>query len=97
MNYHQLKISERILSKLKDKHKVNVEEIWECFINRTGGFLEDTRENNKTEPPTMWFIAQTDTGRLLKVVFIQVDVDIYEIKTAFIPNLIEVKLYDKYA
>jgi hypothetical protein len=49
MKHHQLKASERILKKLKDKHQVRIEEVWECFMNRGGGFLEDTRVNNRTE------------------------------------------------
>lgn len=97
MKHHQLKISERILKKLKDKHRVKIEEVWECFINRIGGFLEDTRTSHRTEPPTMWFIAETDKGRLLKVVFMELSDGNYEIKTAYEPNDTEVTIYEKYS
>jgi len=97
MKHHRLKASERILKKLNDKHRVKIEEVWECFINRVGGFLEDTRVNNRTEPPTMWFIAETDKGRQLKIVFIELDDGNYEIKTAYEPNVTEVKIYEKYS
>jgi hypothetical protein len=97
MKHHRLKASERILKKLNDKHRVKIEEVWECFINREGGFLEDTRVNNRTEPPTMWFIAETDKGRQLKIVFIKLDDGNYEIKTAYEHNVTEVKIYEKYS
>ncbi len=97
MKYYQLKINERILKKLYEKHRVKIEEAWECFINRTGGFLEDSRINHRTEPPTMWFIAKTDKGRRLKIVFMKLNNGIYEIKTAYEPNETEVTIYEKYA
>jgi hypothetical protein len=65
-------------------------------MNRSGGFLEDTRLDHKTEPPTLWFIAKTDELRLLKVVFMELNGQ-YEIKTAYEPNENEVKIYEKYA
>jgi hypothetical protein len=45
----------------------------------------------------MWFIAETDSGRLIKIVFIELDDGSYEIKTAYEPNVIEVKIYEKYS
>lgn len=97
MSSNQLKISPRIVEKLKNKHQVSPDEIWECFLNRRQGFLEDTRLNHKTMPPTFWFISKTDHGRLLKVVFIELDNGTYEIKTAYPPNTNEVNIYEKYA
>ena len=91
------KISKRIVEKLKIKHKVSVNEVVETFLNRTLGFLEDTRLNHKTEPPTLWFIAETDRGRLLKIVFMIVEEGTYEIKTAYEPNQAELQIYEKYA
>lgn len=92
-----LKISQRILTKLKERHCVKIAEIMECFLNRAGGFLEDTRLDHKTEPPTLWFIGKTDALRLLKIVFIELNDGQYEIKTAYEPNQVEVKIYEKYA
>ena len=91
------KISQRIIAKLKSKHKVDRKEILECFLNRTGGFLEDTREEHKTEPPTMWFIAETNKERKLKIVFMELANGKYEIKTAYEPNKIEVRIYENNA
>lgn len=41
MAFAKLKLGNRIKQKLLEKHHVVVDEIWECFLNRTGGFLED--------------------------------------------------------
>lgn len=91
-------ISERIRQKLAEKHGVIAEEVTECFLNRAGRFLEDTREEHRTEPPTQWFIAETDAGRALKVVFVEnVSKGTIEIKTAYEPNQTEVRIYDKYS
>lgn len=90
-------ISAAVAKKLSEKHHVTRDEIEECFYNREKGLLEDTREQHKTAPPTMWFIAETDVGRCLKVVFVEHDNDTYEIKTAYEPNAEEVRIYEKYA
>jgi hypothetical protein len=50
-----------------------------------------------TIPPTMWFVAKTDSGRLLKVVFIERGELIYEVKTAYAPSRKEKTLYRKLA
>lgn len=86
-----------IQRKLKVKHNVTMEEIYECFENRTGDFLEDIRADHATTPPTMWFIATTDTGRMLKVVFMEDSEQVYEIKTAYEPNTEEERIYAKYS
>jgi len=49
------------------KHGVNKDEIEQCFANRTGPYLEDTRADHLTDPITLWFIAETNFGRLLKL------------------------------
>ncbi len=91
------KISKRIAEKLEKKHQVTPAEVFECFFNRTKGFLEDTRVDHKTNPPTLWFIAETDHDRLLKIVFIELSNGTYEIKTAYTPNDNEVNIYERYA
>lgn len=90
-----IKISPRIKEKLHLKHRVEPEEVWECFLNRQGGFLEDTRLEHKTEPPTLWFIAETNAGKFLKIVFIEYAKGKYELKTAYEPNPKEVIIYEK--
>ena len=92
-----LKFSKGMVLKLLQKYSVTKAEIEECFFNRENGFLEDIREQHKTIPPTQWFIAKTDHGRLLKVVFIKFNDGTIEIKTAYKPNEQEVKIYEKYA
>ena len=92
-----LTISDAIIKKLLKKHDVVREEVEECFTNRIKGLLEDSREEHKTMPPTMWFIAETDQERLLKIVFIELPNGTYEVKTAYEPNKDEVRIYDKYA
>ena len=64
-------ITAKILDKLKSRHRVIRSEVEQCFSNRQGKLLIDNRELRKTNPPTLWFIAKTNNGRLLKVVYIQ--------------------------
>jgi len=94
---YSFKVSKRIAEKLNKKHKVTISEVWECFLNRTQGLLGDTRLDHRTEPPTLWFIAETDDERLLKIVFIELTDGTYEIKTAYEPNNNEVTIYERYA
>lgn len=94
---NNLKINKRITEKLLKKHRVTTTEVFECFLNRTKGLLEDIRVNHKTNPPTLWFIAETDHGRLLKIVFIELPNGAYEIKTAYTPNDNEVTIYERHA
>lgn len=97
MNFRNLKISEYVLRKLEDKHQVKYDEIEQCFLNREKGFLFDVRLNHKTNPPTQWFISKTDHERTLKIVFIKLFNGMYEIKTAYEPNLSEVSIYERNA
>ena len=94
-------ISSKVRRKLQTKHSVREEEIYECFASREGKYLTDTREDHKTDPPTVWFISETDRGRLLKVVFVVVFVQGKNgetfIKTAYEPNLIEIQIYNRKA
>jgi uncharacterized DUF497 family protein len=92
-----LKITKRISEKLQQKHSVTPTEVRECFLNRIKGLLEDSRLDNRTDPPTMWFIAETDHGRFLKVVFIELTDGAYKLKTAYEPNDNEVKIYERHA
>ena len=95
--YNNLRIGEKILEKIHDKHQVTLLEIEECFTNREKKFLFDRRVDHQTKPPTRWFISETDQGRLLKIIFIKLFNGMFEIKTAFEPNKTEVDIYEKYA
>ena len=66
----KLVCSPAIKTKLSSKHNVFLAEVEQCFLNRDGAFLEDTREEHKTIPASQWFIALTNEGRNLKVVFV---------------------------
>lgn len=87
-------ISEEIKAKLASKHDVGEPEVHQCFANRTGLLLIDTREEHRTDPPTHWFIAPTNRGRLLKVCFVP-NGDYY-LRTCFPPNKAELALYRKH-
>lgn len=89
-------ISDGIAKKLTEKHGVNRDEIIQCFANREGGMLLDRREEHATDPPTQWFVAETNYGRRLKIVFVQSGRDVH-IKTAYDPNGDEVRIYNKFA
>ena len=90
-----IKCSAIVLDKLRNKHNVSYTEVNQCFINRDGGFLEDPREDHKTNPVTEWFIAETNKGRKLKVCFVQIGTEI-DVKTAFEPNSKEIAMYDEH-
>ena len=59
-------VSPHVKEKLKEQHQVTMREVHQCFKNRVGKLLADTRELTKTDPPTLWFIALTNENRPLK-------------------------------
>lgn len=91
----RFKISSRVCEKMKDKHNVTEKELFECFENRNGKDLFDTRTEHITDPLTRWFLAYTNHCRLLKVVFIPRGDEI-EIKSIYPPNDEEIRIYRKY-
>lgn len=90
-----LSISVRTKDKLANKHAVTENEIEQCFLNRTGKYLYDLREQHQTDPKTRWFIAETNHGRLLKICFIPKTGGAI-IRTAYEPNTNEINIYEKY-
>lgn len=93
----KLTISTSVRVKLANKTPpVTEEEIIQCFANRSGVFLLDTRANNLTNPVTRWFIAETNFGRKLKVAFM-VLTDGIVIKTAYDANLEEIRIYNNHS
>lgn len=56
-----LVIFNRVAKKLAEKHSVTRAEIEQCFQDRSRSYLEDSRADHKSDPPTLWFIAR---GRL---------------------------------
>lgn len=90
-----LHISQATLDKLADKHQVSRREVEQCFSNKCGLFLEDTREDHRSDPATLWFIAPTNTDRQLKVVFIFKD-GVVHLRTAYEANAVEIEIYARY-
>ena len=92
----KLIISSAVRNKLANKvPPVSEDDIIQCFANREGRYLIDKRESNLTNPLTRWFIAETDFGRKLKVVFIPTREGIV-IKSTYDPNTEELRIYAKY-
>lgn len=89
-----LHISQAVIDKLTDRHKVSRREVEQCFANKCGLFLEDTREDHRSDPATLWFIAPTNVGRQLKVVFIFKE-GLVHLRTAYEPNPDEIEIYDR--
>ena len=90
-------ISPKVRVKLAAKvPPVTQSEIEQCFANRTGTYLIDTRAEHASDPPTHWFIAETLRRRKLKVVFIPRLPDIV-IRTAYDPNPTEMRIYVRFA
>lgn len=90
----QVKVSERVLKKMRQKHGVEPEEVAQCFLNRSGKYYTDTREDHRTDPPTYWFVAETDKGRVLKIVFVR-HPESFAIKSAFEPKDGSDRLYQE--
>ena len=89
-----IRISDQIRAKLAAEHDVGVPEVEQCFANRTGHLLMDTREEHATDPPTRWFIAPTNKGRLLKVCYVPRG-DSF-IRTCYEPNETELAIYRRH-
>lgn len=86
-------MSPEVQKKLDVKHDgVTADDVKQCFANRSGIELIDGRAEHLTNPVTRWFIAETDSGKLLKVCFMQYP-DRIVIKTAFRPNQAEIRIY----
>lgn len=85
-------ISPRVRQKLATKHDVTREEVEQCFMNHDGPYLTDEREEHASDPPTLWFIGETDAGRELKVVFVPEHGNVY-LRTAFTPTPGQARVY----
>ena len=89
-----LVISPQLLQKLQEKHRVTRREVEQCFENKIGNYLEDDREEHRSDPPTLWFVAPTNCDRLLKVIFVFLDGNIY-IKSAYEPSQTVIEIYNR--
>lgn len=79
-------ISQDIRDKLlQNDHNVKEDEVRECFLNHDGFYLEDDDEDHMTDPVSEWFVGETDRGRLLKIIFVFRDGNLY-LKSAYPAN-----------
>lgn len=85
--------SQAVREKLAVKHGVSEDEVRECFANKIGQYLQDPREDHKTDPPTLWFVAETNFGKRLKVIFVYRDGNIF-IKSAYLADKDAIRIYD---
>jgi len=88
-----LVISAEIKEKLVLKHNLSREDVEQCFKNRTHSYLQDTLLEHLTEPITEWFISENDSGKLIKIVCIFNNGQIF-LKSAFPPNEKEISIYN---
>jgi len=86
------KVAAKIVAKVPP---VTLEEILQCFANRTTLYLIDNREQHQSDPPTRWFIAQTDFGRKLKIAFVPRGREIH-IRSAYDPSPAAIKYYESH-
>jgi uncharacterized DUF497 family protein len=89
-------VSEAVARKLAEKHQVTIREVSECFKNRKTKYAHDTRAEHQTNPPTLWFLAETNANRLLKIIFVRYSKTEVVLKSAYQPNPDEIKLYEMY-
>lgn len=89
-------VSAAILDKLQRKHGVTVRDVEQCFENKCGVYLQDTRENHRTDPPTLWFVAPTNAGRVLKLMLVYRDGSVY-LKSAYDATPEIQLLYERFA
>ena len=94
--------SEDVRKKLAEKHGVSEDEVRQCFENLEGDYIKDTREEHLTDPPTYWFVSETNKRRVLKVVFVARKVKTesgtetrVDIKTAYAPDADDIELYKR--
>jgi uncharacterized DUF497 family protein len=93
-----LRISETVRLKLLNKHGgLTRTDVEQCFANREGKFLVDNREEHKTDPQTLWFVAENYYGRLIKIVFIPMPDGQLILKSAYTANATEIAIYQQLA
>lgn len=90
-------ISERIMAKIaEDDHgNISPKEVQECFDNHCGGFCTDDRESHKTNPPTLWFVSETNQRRKLKITYVRDGSDVF-LKSAYLATAQVTHIYERY-
>lgn len=94
INSYPFQMSPKVKQKLVTKHGITEKDVFNAFENREGSVLNDTREEHATIPPSQWFVSQLDDGRYIKVVFmLKAGLGIV-IKTAYVANADEIRIYN---
>lgn len=58
-----------------EENGIKEKEVGQCFLNlgQEDEFATDQRAEHQVDPPTRWFVAPTNNGRCVKIVFLFVD------------------------
>jgi hypothetical protein len=74
-------IPPRVAAKIAapDHGCITEKEVADCFANHCGGYCYDKRPQHldSNGNPTPWFVAPTNQGRILKIMFVRDSSDIY--------------------
>jgi hypothetical protein len=95
----KIRISEDVLKKIAaqtPERNITPLEVEQCFMNVEHGYCEDTRAQHLTNPLTKWFVADTDRGRTLKIMFVP-GPDGVDLKSAYEATEEICRIYKKYA
>ena len=90
----KIRLSSSIIEKLNTRD-ITEKDLYQCFENIEGSFLQDTREEHKTDPETNWFVSETNRKRKLKIMFIIRD-GCVDIKSAYDATQQICEIYQKY-
>jgi uncharacterized DUF497 family protein len=87
--------SKKIEQKLA-KRGITLQHVYECFENKIGRALHETRPQHQTTPPTLWFISKTHADRMLKIVFMYYAIaQEVHIKSAYEPSEEDIERYER--
>lgn len=67
-----------------DHGNVTAKEVQECFQNHCGGYCDEQRPEHQNSDglPSLWFVAETNKRRVLKIMFVRRDGNIH-LKSAY--------------
>ena len=93
-------IAESVLRKIgqTDHGELTEKEVLECFLNHCGLYCEDLRPEHQSHSgaPTLWFVAETNDGKQLKITIVLEDGDSH-LKSAYPATEKVQRIYLKYA
>jgi hypothetical protein len=93
----RLYIAPSVLKKCNNKHNITEEEIREAWDRYNGPEFEDTRESNRSNPATQWFIVKIGSGRILNLAYIPFDDEgVATLRTCFVPAQPKINVFLKH-